>query len=91
MEALIYSAAGAVGGAVTAGGAALGLSAAGFSGAGVVAGSAAAAAQAGIGNVVAGSAFALLQSVAATGAIATALPVVVGAGALIGLGAYIFM
>lgn len=88
MEALIYSGIGAVTGAVGSGLAALGLSAAGFSAGGVVAGSAAAAAQAAVGNVAAGSAFAVLQSVAATGAIATAAPVVIGVGAALGLGGW---
>ena len=43
----------------------------GFTSSGVAAGSIAAGLQAGIGNVVAGSAFAAAQSLAATGAIAT--------------------
>jgi hypothetical protein len=52
--------------AATAGAAVTGI---GFTGSGIAAGSAAAGIQAGIGNVVAGSAFAATQSLAATGAI----------------------
>lgn len=61
---------GALGGAVAVGAfglAPLALGAYGFSAAGVVGGSAAAAAQASIGNVFAGSSFAVLQSVGAAG------------------------
>ncbi len=86
MEALIYAAGGAITGAVGTGLTALGLSTAGFTAGGIVAGSTAAAAQAAAGNVVAGSTIALLQSIAATGAVTSALPVVVGAGAVVGLG-----
>lgn len=60
------------------------LSAAGFSSGGVVAGSLAAGTQAGIGNVAAGSLFAVLQSVGATGVIVAALPYVAIGGAIIG-------
>lgn len=45
--------------------------------------------QAGIGNVAAGSLFATLQSIGATGAIIGAMPIVVGVGAVLGLGAWI--
>lgn len=85
MEAIIYGAAGAVGGAITTGAAALGLSAAGFTSAGVAAGSVAAGLQAGVGNVVGGSLFAVLQSIGATGAIVGALPAAAGVGAVAGL------
>ena len=83
--ALIYAAGGAIAGAASAGAAALGLSAVGFTSGGVAAGSVAAGIQAGIGNVAGGSLFALAQSVAATGAIATAAPACIGVGALLGL------
>jgi hypothetical protein len=49
-----------------------GLTAAGFGTTGIVGGSIAAGVQAGIGNIVAGSTFAALQSAGMTGAIATA-------------------
>ena len=89
MEGLLYTVAGSLTGAATAGLGALGLSTAGFTAGGVVAGSAAAAAQAGIGSVAAGSTFALLQSVAATGAIITALPYVAVGGAIAGAAIYV--
>ena len=55
----------------------------GFTSSGIAAGSAAAGIQAGIGNVAAGSAFAVVQSLAAVGL----LPVIlIGGGAAIGLG-----
>ena len=74
-----------IGVAVT-GGATVVVNALGFSSGGVVAGSTAAVIQAGIGNVAAGSAFAALQSVAATGVVATVGPVALGAGVLGGVG-----
>ncbi|CAD8191486.1 unnamed protein product [Paramecium pentaurelia] len=54
-------------------GAKVGLMAAGFSSIGPVAGSLAAASQAGVGNVVAGSIFSIAQSVAMTGVMSTVL------------------
>lgn len=81
---------GAAIGAATTGGTALGLTAAGFTGSGVAAGSVAAGIQAGIGNVAAGSLFATCQSVAATGLLFTALPVVAGIGAVTGLGYFLY-
>ncbi|KAI5792592.1 hypothetical protein DFH27DRAFT_193058 [Peziza echinospora] len=66
---------------VITGGIAGAVTAAGFTSGGVLAGSAAAAWQAAIGNVVAGSLFAFLQSVTATGVIM--LPVAVCGGALV--------
>ena len=77
--------AGVAGGAtVIAGGAAVATPfLAGFTTTGVVAGSAAAAAQAAIGNVVAGTWFATLQSIAATTFIGTVAAPVLGAGAVV--------
>ena len=74
---------GAAIGAAVGTGATAAVSLAGFTSAGVAAGSLAAATQASIGYVAAGSIFAGLQSVAATGAIVALGPVglVVGAGA----------
>lgn len=77
-------------GAAATGGTALGLTAAGFTSSGVAAGSMAAGIQAGIGNVAAGSLFATCQSVAATGLLFTALPVVIGIGAVSGLGYFLY-
>lgn len=77
-------------GAAATGGTALGLTAAGFTSSGVAAGSIAAGVQAGIGNVAAGSLFATCQSVAATGLLFTALPVVMGIGAVTGLGYFFY-
>jgi hypothetical protein len=57
-----------------------GLTVAGFTSTGIAAGSIAAGVQAGIGNVAAGSAFAVLQSMGATGLIAA-----VGTGAVVAL------
>ncbi|CAD8077177.1 unnamed protein product [Paramecium sonneborni] len=68
------------------GGAQAGITAAGFSSIGPVAGSLAAATQASIGNVVAGSAFAVVQGVAMTGVVSTLLL----PATIIGLGAGIF-
>lgn len=58
------------------------LGAAGFTSSGIAAGSLAAGIQASIGNVVAGSAFATLQSVGATGGLALLGPVGLGLGAV---------
>ncbi|PVH93421.1 hypothetical protein DM02DRAFT_733140 [Periconia macrospinosa] len=63
------------------------LSAAGFTSTGVSAGSAAAAAQAGIGNVVGGSPFAILQSAAAGGAGGAIVNAAVGTSATVGAAA----
>ena len=57
----------------------------GFTSQGVLAGSIAAGVQSGIGNVVAGSAFAGLQAIGATGAIISVAPVAVVAGGVVGL------
>lgn len=65
---------------------AIAVTTAGFTGSGVAAGSVAAGVQAGIGNVAAGSTFAALQSIGATGVIAASLPFTVVAGAIGGLG-----
>ena len=77
--ALIIGTIGATGVAISAGATSLG-----FTSAGIAAGSIAAGLQAGIGNVVAGSAFATAQSLGATGAIAiigtTGGVILVGAG-----------
>jgi hypothetical protein len=62
----------------------------GFSSGGVVAGSTAAVIQAGMKNVPAGSLFAACQSVAATGVLSWALPVVATVGAASGIGYYIY-
>lgn len=62
----------------------------GFTASGVAARSIAAGIQAGIGNVSAGSAFAGMQSIAATGALTTALPVVLVIGAAGGAGYAIY-
>mmetsp|Transcript_17087 Transcript_17087/g.27277 ORF Transcript_17087/g.27277 Transcript_17087/m.27277 type:complete len:205 (-) Transcript_17087:6-620(-) len=67
----------AVGGLVVATGG-VGLALAGFSTAGIVGGSIAAASQASIGNIAAGSLFAMLQSAGATGAIASATSAGIG-------------
>ena len=56
----------------------------GFTSGGVAAGSIAAGVQAGIGNVVAGSAFSALQSVAATTVLGTAAAPVLGAAGVVG-------
>ena len=58
----------------------------GFGGAGIVAGSVAAGIQASIGNVVAGSLFATVQSLAMTGVVSTATTV----GGAVGLGGIIY-
>eukprot|EP01026_Neomeris_dumetosa_P024081 TRINITY_DN2016_c0_g1_i1.p3 TRINITY_DN2016_c0_g1~~TRINITY_DN2016_c0_g1_i1.p3 ORF type:complete len:250 (-),score=51.91 TRINITY_DN2016_c0_g1_i1:489-1238(-) len=65
-------------------GASIGLGLYGFSKSGVLAGSMAAAWQAHIGNVVAGSSFATLQSVGAMGVMGYALPVAAIGGAIVG-------
>eukprot|EP01024_Parvocaulis_polyphysoides_P003306 TRINITY_DN1090_c0_g2_i2.p4 TRINITY_DN1090_c0_g2~~TRINITY_DN1090_c0_g2_i2.p4 ORF type:complete len:158 (-),score=27.55 TRINITY_DN1090_c0_g2_i2:563-1036(-) len=65
-------------------GASIGLGLYGFSKSGVLAGSMAAAWQAHIGNVVAGSTFATLQSVGAMGVMGYALPVAAIGGAIVG-------
>lgn len=68
------------------------LSAIGFTSGGVAAGSAAAGIQAGIGNVVVGSAFAGLQSLGATGVLLTVgLPVAIGVGFVGGIGYYFYV
>lgn len=59
------------------------LSAAGFTGAGVAAGSAAAVWHSTIGNVVAGSAFSILQSAGAAGVAVTTKVIIGGAAALL--------
>lgn len=59
---------------------------AGFTSSGVAAGSIAAGVQAGIGNVAAGSTFAALQSIGATGALAVSLPITIAAGVTGGIG-----
>lgn len=85
VKALKYTSVGAGIGAVTVGAGTAGLSLAGFTSSGVLAGSMAAGIQAGIGNVAAGSLFATMQALGA-GAMIGALPVVVGVGAVGGLG-----
>ena len=78
-----------IGGAV-AGAASAALSAVGFTSTGVAAGSMAAAAQSAIGVVEAGSLFAMLQSLGATGAVlAIGGPIAMLTGGLIGLGIFL--
>lgn len=84
LDAAKYAAAGAGVGAATAGAASLGLSAVGFTSAGVAAGSFAAGMQ--TATVAAGSAFAVAQSVGATGVLLTVgLPVAIAVGAIGGI------
>ena len=71
-------------GAIAVGATKLGLLVAGFATKGVVAGSIAAATQAGIGNVVAGSTFAVLQSAGAVGVSGLLVPVGLPAAAAYG-------
>lgn len=61
-------------------GANVGLTLYGFSASGIVAGSSAAAAQAAVGSVAAGSTFAVLQSIGMVGATALAGPAVIAGG-----------
>ena len=56
----------------------------GFTSTGVAKASIAASIQSGIGNVAAGSTFAMFQSIGATGAIISSAPIVVVCGAIIG-------
>ncbi|CAK84100.1 unnamed protein product (macronuclear) [Paramecium tetraurelia] len=67
-------------------GAKVGLAAAGFSSVGPVAGSFAAATQAGVGNVVAGSLFSIAQSAAMTGVVSAAIVPASAIGAVVGVG-----
>ena len=77
-----------LGGAISGGIATAITSGIGFTSSGIAAGSAAAGIQAGIGNVAAYSAFALVQGLAAAGA----LPVVlIGGGAALGLGLGVYL
>ena len=69
----------AVSGAAVVGGKVL-LTQVGFTSAGIAAGSVAAGLQASIGNVVAGTTFAVLQSVAATGVVSAIAPYAAGLG-----------
>ena len=86
MEIITNATVGAVGGGLTAIAGKAALYTFGFSSSGVIAGSLAAGTQAGIGNVAAGTVFAGLQSVAATGAIISAAPYLIGGGAIIAVG-----
>lgn len=88
MNGVAVGAIGAAGGAVTGLGgtvlASTALGAAGFAEGGIIAGSIAAGIQSGIGSVAAGSAFATLQSIGATGAIMAAGPFITVGGAVAG-------